>query len=74
MSIRNEVIYVILLAISWSNQAAAYQLENSQLVEKYGKAVVLVAAFKDKDDIVSQGSGFLVDSSGTLITNENSPG
>lgn len=41
----------------------------SQIVEKYGKAIVLIATVKGEEGTIGLGSGFIVNPSGVIITN-----
>jgi S1-C subfamily serine protease len=44
-------------------------LSVSQIVDKCGKAVVLIATSKETEDAIGVGSGFIVDPKGIIVTN-----
>jgi hypothetical protein len=59
----------ILLFLCGLNYSLGQQNIISKIVEKYGKAVVMIASVNPDQETYSLGSGFIVDSEGIIITN-----
>ncbi|MBD3375432.1 trypsin-like serine protease [candidate division KSB1 bacterium] len=59
----------ILLFLCGLNYSLGQQNIISNIVEKYGKAVVMIASVNPEQETYSLGSGFIVDSEGIIITN-----
>lgn len=59
------IIFFILLLLN------SYSLSQnvSDIVERFGKAVVLIASVNREEGKIGQGSGFIVDSGGIILTN-----
>jgi len=47
----------------------AVAMDETKILENYGNAVVLIASFNETDASLSQGSGFIVDSNGLIVSN-----
>jgi len=65
--IKSLILIIGILIISINSLAQILTIPD--IVTKYGKSVVLIASYNEKEETISLGSGFIVSPSGVIVTN-----
>jgi hypothetical protein len=72
MKIRSGIFSIsVFLVLFFSDVYPQQSKSISQIVDQYGKSVVLIAALDENNQIISTGSGFIVRPNGVIITNRH---